>query len=245
MKLKMEDLPRKIRREIKKANKLSNKLRRKMWLKNAKSRCTKDTFTEIEVKCSYEDFIAGKIPSIEEAKEYAYFYKRDDGYFGAEKIKNGKLKEFYEMCIPHNKNVYEKMNYTNICSGNITDLLKEIEILIENKNNIFCINGVKYYVNYFSIDPKSLDSEHIYIYPLEIDSIKDLSIFYMFKNFFKYNNIFKNLEGIYFPIFRYNKNRKIIDLIYLENLYKDFLNFYYFNIENKNLLSLREMLIRI
>lgn len=247
MKQKMEDLPRSIRREIKKANALSNKLRRKMGLKNAKSRCTKGTFTEIEVKCSFEDFKNGKVPDIKNAKEYAYFYDRDDGYFGAEKIKDGKLKEFYELCVPQRKVSYYNINCIDLRAGTIQDLLKEIENLIENGNNLFCIDGVKYYMNYYSINPQSLDKEYVYLYPLEVNNdIKDISLFYMFKNFSEYKvDIFDNLKEIYFPIFRYSFISKKIDLIYLENIYKGSMVFYYFNIRDEKFLNLKEILLSI
>ena len=245
MKLKMEDLPRSIRKEIRKANILSNKLRRKMGLKDAKSQCTEDTFTEIEVKCSFEDFKAGKIPDIKNAKEYAYFYDRDDGYFGAEKIKDGKLKEFYEVCLPYGRIAYNNINYINLQIGTIQELLLEIENMIKNGYNSFCINGVKYYMNYYSINPQNLSKEYLYIYPLNADNYtKDLNIFYMFENFFEYKKlIFDNLEGIYFPIFRYSFIKNRIDLVYLENFCSGSIFFYYFDIKNKKSLSLKEMLI--
>lgn len=238
MKLKMEDLPRKIRREIKKANKLSNKFRRKMGLKNAKSRCTDDTFTEIEVKCSYEDFIAGKIPSIEEAKEYAYFYERDDNYFGAEKIKNGKLKEFYEKIL-----IDSYANYgINVCSVKI-ETLKSIDILnlinsfIKNKKYNFIVNGIEYYPSYFSINAKTLKKEHLYFYPVQYGST-------IIRNISKYHGILYGKKR-YFEIFRYSFISNKIDKIYVEDILNDNDKiFYYFDVEN-NIIDCHEILMTI
>lgn len=161
----METLPRKIKREIKRANKQANRLRRKLGLKNAKSKCTKKTITEIEIKVPYEDYINGKIPSIEDAKEYAYFYDRGDGYFGAEKIKDGKLKEYYHYNYSNFliRKGLEKDFIKNNFNFSVYDVFEKFESTILPNNDIFYINGKLFFKSYYSINNNN-EIEDTYYY---------------------------------------------------------------------------------
>lgn len=172
----MMTIPKRIWKEIKRTNKKANRLRRKLGLKNAKSKCTKDSLYEIEIKVSYEDYKNGKIPSLEDCNEYAYFYTRDDLYFGVEKVKNGKLKEYYESLNPNNFIAIENegnncfsdqfIRYNNIVSSNRDYIIYTINDLIKNKIYQFKVNGKKYYANYFSITPKN-EIDQIYFYEIK------------------------------------------------------------------------------
>ena len=240
----MENLPKRIKREIFRANKKANKLRRKYGFKNAKSKCTKDTLFEIEIKVPYEDFIAGKIPNIEEAKEYAYFYNRDDMYFGVEKIKDGKLKEYYEQTMPYIKmfsknfneiiDTFKCLNIANINNQNeLIKFLNEKEILKDNY--IFKINNSIFYLNYSSFDIDINDVDEIYFYQYEFTKNR---IFLRNMN----DCIFKNGR----EIIRYSKELNRIDRIYFETRTNDDkIIFYYYDVIDNKLKNCSEVLIRI
>ena len=219
-------IPKRIWKEIKRANKKANRLRRKLGLKNAKSKCTKDSLYEIEVKVPYEDYKNGKIPSsLEDCNEYAYFYTRDDLYFGAEKIKNGKLKEYYETLNPNNFIAIENegdncfsdhyVSYNNIMSSNRDSIINTLNGMIKNKEYQFKINGKKYYANYYSITPKN-----------EIDQI----YFYEIKYSKGCRDFLYDFDGKYGrEILRYSFKENRIDKVYFETKDKDNLIFYYTN----------------
>lgn len=217
----MEALPRKIRKEIKKANRKANRLRRKLGLKNAKSKCNEKNITEIEIKVSYEDFINGKIPSLDDAKEYAYFYDRDDGYFGAEKIKDGKLKEYYHFNYSNFliRNGLEKDFIKNNFNLSPYDVFEELEKNILKEYDIFYINGKLFFKNYYSIN-KNNEIEDIYFYESEFSTCRLL---------------IHDKEGILGrEIIRISNNTKKINKIYFETkLEKNKTIFYYYDMAFK------------
>lgn len=227
----MEALPRRIRKEIKRANRKANRLRRKLGLKNAKSKCTKKTITEIEIKVPYEDFMNGKIPSLEDAKEYAYFYDRDDKYFGSEKIKDGKLKEFYEYLTHFNFSdsdiIFKNLS---ICGFTIDDTIKMLNEKIKN-NILLKIDNHKFHLNYFSYNAKTLNKDHAYFYEDEFSNFRCL-----LKD--KYNFLGREILR-----FSFIENR--IDRIYFETINNKKTIFYYYDID-KNLNQIcNEVLISI
>lgn len=213
----METLPRKIRKEIKRANRKANRLRRKLGLKNAKSKCTKKTITEIEIKVSYEDYINGKIPSIKDAKEYAYFYDRCDGYFGAEKIKDGKLKEYYHYNYSNFliRKGLEKDFIKNNFNLSPYDVFEALEKNILQEYDIFYINGKLFFKNYYSINNNN-----------EIEDV------YYYESKFSTNRLLiHDKEGIIGrEIIRVSNDTKKINKIYFETTFeKDKAIFYYYD----------------
>lgn len=172
----METLPRRIKREIKRANRKANRLRRKLGLKNAKSICNKNNITEIEIKVPYEDFINGKIPSLKDVKEYAYFYNRDDGYFGAEKIKDGKLKEYYHYNYSNFliRKGLEKDLIKNNFNFSAYDVFEELENTILPNNDIFYVNGKLFFKSYYSIN-KNNEMDDIYYYESGFSKVRLLT----------------------------------------------------------------------
>lgn len=228
----METLPRKIKREIKRANRKANRLRRKLGLKNVKSKCTKKTITEIEIKVPYEDYINGKIPSIKDTKEYAYFYNRGDGYFGAEKIKDEKLKEYYEIINPSiSEDFFNRRQIYKIKNFYISSLKELVEILSNNIKNelVFGLNGKIFYLNYCSFNLKNQITD-LYFYEYGISSNHEF-----LKDVLK--------EGREILRFSLEKNR--LDRVYLEEKTKENLTvFYYYDITTQNTLVLKECLLQ-
>lgn len=213
----METLPRRIKREIKRANRKANRLRRKLGLKNAKSKCTKKTITEIEIKVPYEDYINGKIPSIKDTKEYAYFYDRGDGYFGAEKIKDGKLKEYYH--YNYSNFLIRKGLEKDLIKNNFIlspyDVFEELEKNILQEYDIFYINGKLFFKNYYSIN-KNNEIEDIYYYESKFSTSRLL---------------IHDKNGVLGrEIIRVSNNTKKINKVYFETTFeKDKTIFYYYD----------------
>ena len=92
-------------REIKRANKKANKLRRAFGFKDAKSKCTKKTLIKV---VSYEDFLKGQDCTPHSYDDYVILYERDDGYYGAERITDGELKEVYVDLLPIPRDVLDE-----------------------------------------------------------------------------------------------------------------------------------------
>lgn len=132
-------------KEIKRANKKANKLRRSLGFKDAKSKCTKKTLIKV---VSYEDFLKGQDCTPHSYDDYVVLYERDDGYYGAERITDGELKEIYVDLLPIPKNVL------NECPKHTIQVSTQDELTValsrNDKINLE-VNGNHYIVSLIAI----------------------------------------------------------------------------------------------
>lgn len=169
----MRLIPENLRREIKRANKKANKLRRKNGYP-AVSKINDFNFTNIEVKIPIEDLNKDDIDLF---KEYAYFYNREDLLMGAEKIKDGKLKEYYDKATYFDYNLKDFESFSLICSKDL--IVKKLDDYFM-QNGIpeigFKINNHSYMKRYYSFNSETNELEDIYFYRKEVLTTSDIII---------------------------------------------------------------------
>lgn len=132
-------------KEIKRANKKANKLRRSLGFKDTKSKCTKKTLIKV---VSYEDFLKGQDCTPHSYDDYVILYERDDGYYGAERITDGELKEIYVDLLPIPKDIL------NECPKHVIQVSTQDELTValsrNDKINLE-VNGNHYIVSLIAI----------------------------------------------------------------------------------------------
>lgn len=210
----MKQIPEHLRKEIIRANKKRNRLHRKLF--GGINEVTDYNFDHIEVKMSRDEFLNYDGSGFN-YNEYAYFYKPDGKYsLCAEKIKNHKLKEYYENIVYFEVtfNPFAKKFY-----GKFDDCLNLLESNFTKEDIVsgFYLNDVYYSPQYYSITTKN-EIESMYFYSTQSICLLD-----------------EFLGDIGTTILRINtKDFKISKIYFHPSQQKDLINiFYYYNRNEK------------
>jgi hypothetical protein len=124
------ELSKKLLKAIRKASKKALRWRRKAGFKDARDWCK----TEPKAILSYHDFIAGTSTKEPNEADFVFTYERADGYFGAERLVDGRLKEFYEWLLPPDLPVLDKSSMHFLIG---TDEDEDGHLLLSNGNKVF------------------------------------------------------------------------------------------------------------
>lgn len=155
----MKRIPEHLRKEIFNANEKRNELNNKYA--KAETKISNINFNRIEVKLDRKEFENDKKYSIltDKFDEYAYFYSRYDNRMGAEKIKNGKLKEYYDNVVDFNLlNNHEAIHFDSL-----NDILNKELSFIDLFGGFYLKNSF-FYLNYCSINAKTNQIDDFYFY---------------------------------------------------------------------------------
>lgn len=155
----MKRIPEHLRKEIFRANKKRNRLNNKYA--KAITKISDINFNRIEVKLDRKELENDKQYSIltDKFDEYAYFYSRYDNRMGAEKIKHGKLKEYYDSIVKF------KLKENKFCPKfiSLNDVLNK-KLSLEELFGGFYIGNSYFYLNYCSINAKTNQIDDYYFY---------------------------------------------------------------------------------
>lgn len=218
-------------REINRAHKKAHKLLVKAGYKGLKySKLSKDDIYEIEIKLTPEEFkaVQGKDIHIEDYdlkdRDIAYFYDRKDAdIFTCEKIRNGKLKEYYASVFDLVLKLHDdEASFAQRFNGFGKQLVNVIDCTLRRSSLAtgFFVNDVFFYPSYMSFDIDKNAPDEMYFYP---DMNEHTESFYLSKDFSK-----KTIE-----IIRVNISSLKVSQIYVETFLGDGnVEFVYYNRDN-------------
>lgn len=209
---------------INKAHIKSDKLRKKLGFARLKSyRLTKEDIFDIEVKLTPEEYEKYKDKDIKLSeidlanRQWAYFYDRKDvNLFSAEKIYNGKLKEYYVSVTDTNSLYTEKSNNLmprfNASGKFLVEMLDNV-LSFSNVLTGFVLNGIHFYPNYVSVDASSNKADEVYFYSSEssghtrffIDQLNSYEIIRVNLHTFKIDQIYSETVNDKKFTFKYYK----------------------------------------
>lgn len=148
----MKRIPEHLRKEIIRANRKKNRLSKKLI--GTTNKITDLNFDHLEVKVPAEKFLDLNDSSIC-YDEYAYFYdSKNKETFNIEKVKHGKLKEYYERFL--NLHIIDN-SFAKHFNGRFFDCIDELSRTMTKEDLLagFYINGIYFYSNYYTVNLKN------------------------------------------------------------------------------------------